>query len=233
MNARPAVLLIEDEHQIRRFLRITLDDNGFDLIESSTGVSGLESFRRQPPDLVLLDLGLPDIDGLEVISQIRNSSSHVPIIVLSARGQEQHKIAALDRGADDYITKPFTVGELLARLRAALRRSASTPDLAGSEKCLTVGALEIDLPGRIVKRGGEEVHLTPIEFDLLTQLVSNSRKVVTHKQLLKAVWGEQYVAETHYVRVYMAQLRHKLEENPARPRYILTEPGVGYRFKTG
>ena len=228
-SKRPSILLIEDEQQIRRFLRITLTDNGFDLVESPSGNSGIESFRTNSPNLVLLDLGLPDVDGLELISQIRQHSV-VPIIVLSARGQEQQKIAALDRGADDYVTKPFTVGELMARLRAALRRSSLNSD-SSSGSVIKTGALDIDLEARLIKRQGEEIHLTPIEFSLLDELLKNAGKVVTHKQLLKAVWGEQHIGETHYVRVYMAQLRTKLEENSARPKHILTEPGVGYRFK--
>jgi two-component system KDP operon response regulator KdpE len=193
-------------------------------------LEALSKFAADRFDLVLLDLGLPDIDGLEVITQMRKASQ-VPIIVLSARGQEQSKVEALDRGADDYVTKPFTIAELLARLRAALRRAVAVVGQAQPDH-IQLGDITVDLEARLVKKNDEEVHLTPIEFGLLALLIRNAGKVVTHNHLLKEVWGEEYIGETHYVRVYMAQLRHKLEENPARPRYIMTEPGVGYRLKT-
>jgi two-component system KDP operon response regulator KdpE len=228
-NNRPQILLIEDEQQIRRFLRICLEETDFTLSEAASGLEGLQKFAAEQPEIVLVDLGLPDIDGIEVITQLRKQST-VPIIVLTARGSEQQKIEALDRGADDYVTKPFTVGELLARVRAALRRSAVFSD-APVDNLIHIGNLSIDLSARLIKKDSEEVHLTPIEFGLLTALVKNAGKVVTHNQLLKTVWGHEYVGETHYVRVHMAQLRHKLEENPARPKFFLTEPGVGYRLK--
>lgn len=229
MTSRSKILLVEDEQQIRRFLRVSLPEDDYALLEAATALDAISMFSKERPDLVLLDLGLPDVDGLEVIAQLRKSSN-VPIVVLSARGQETTKIDALDRGADDYITKPFTIGELLARIRAALRRSGSTPPEEQSQM-LQLGDVSIDLISRIIMRDGVEVHLTPIEFNLLKTLVSNRGKVVTHNQLLKEVWGAEYVGETHYVRVYMAQLRHKLESNPARPRFLMTEPGVGYRLK--
>lgn len=229
MEHKPTILLVEDEQQIRRFLRVSLPENDFTLVEAATGLDALSHFENGKIDLVLLDLGLPDIDGLEVISQLRRKSK-VPIIVLSARGQEQSKIDALDRGADDYITKPFTIGELLARLRAAIRRSGAANERSSHTK-IEIGSLQVDLEAHLVLRDGAEVHLTPIEFGLLSVLVKNAGKVVTHNQLLREVWGEEYVGETHYVRVYMAQLRAKLEDNAARPKYIMTEPGVGYRLK--
>ncbi|HEY9789134.1 MAG TPA: response regulator [Candidatus Obscuribacterales bacterium] len=229
MNTKPVVLLIEDEQQIRRFLRASLPDENYALIEAGSGLEALSKFDGNEVDLVLVDLGLPDIDGLEVISQLRKKS-RVPIIVLSARGQEQTKIEALDRGADDYITKPFTIGELLARLRAALRRAGRASEPA-EVHTFTLGDISVDLEGRLVRKKGEDVHLTPIEFGLLSSLLKRAGKVVTHNQLLKEVWGDEYMGETHYVRVYMAQLRAKLEDNPARPRFIMTEPGVGYRLK--
>jgi two-component system KDP operon response regulator KdpE len=229
MQNKHVILLVEDEHQIRRFLRVSLPDTDYSLIEAATGVDALEKFESNKVDLVLLDLGLPDIDGLEVIVQLRKTS-HVPIIVLSARGQEQNKIEALDRGADDYITKPFTIGELNARLRAALRRAGGPADHSAAS-VFRIGDIAIDHDARVVTKNDTEVHLTPIEFGLLSVLVKNAGKVVTHNHLLKDVWGAEYMGETHYVRVYMAQLRAKLENNPARPQYITTEPGIGYRLK--
>jgi two-component system, OmpR family, KDP operon response regulator KdpE len=222
-------LLVEDEQQIRRFLRVTLPEADYILLEAGCAADALSEFDKHSVDLILLDLGLPDVDGLEVISQIRSKST-VPIIVLSARGNEQSKIEALDNGADDYIVKPFTVGELQARLRAALRRSAPAVESAKGNG-FVLGSVVVDLDAHLVRRDGAEVHLTPIEFDLLTALLKHSGRVVTHNQLLNQVWGPQYVGETHYVRVYMAQLRAKLEENPARPRFLVTEPGIGYRIR--
>jgi two-component system, OmpR family, KDP operon response regulator KdpE len=224
----PTLLVIEDEPQIRRFLRATLTANGYRLLEATSGHDGLVQAATRQPDLVILDLGLPDVDGLEVTRRLREWTT-MPIIVLSARGQETDKIAALDAGADDYMTKPFGVGELLARVRVALRhalRISRDPEAA----VFTVGDLQIDMSQRRVYIATREVHLTPIEYRLLTTLVRYAGKVVTHQQLLSAVWGPGYTHETHYVRVYMGQLRHKLESNPTRPRYLLTEPGVGYRL---
>lgn len=224
----PAVLLIEDEPQIRRFLRFTLASQGYRLLEAVTGVAGLVEAATRQPDIVVLDLGLPDIDGLEVIRRLREWSA-VPIIVLSARGQESDKVAALDAGADDYVSKPFGVGELLARMRAAMRHAARSLQDA-SEATFTVGELHMDLARRQVDVGGTPVHLTPIEYRLLATLIRHAGKVVTHRQLLKEVWGPTYSEEAHYIRIYVAQLRRKLEADPARPRYLLTEPGVGYRL---
>lgn len=224
------ILVIEDEIQIRRFLRATLSAHGYTLVEADTAMVGLQLAASQLPDVIILDLGLPDMDGLEVTTRLREWTK-IPIIVLSARGQEQDKIAALDTGADDYLTKPFGVGELLARIRVALRhRIQSTPDTV--QAVFEVGTLRIDLAKRQIFVQEREVHLTPNEYQLLAILVQHAGKVVTQKQLLRQVWGPAYERETHYLRVYMGQLRHKLEANPARPVYLTTEPGVGYRFQT-
>lgn len=224
----PAVVLIEDERPIRRFLRATLVSQGYRLFEAATGEEGLAEAAARPPDVVILDLGLPDIDGLEVIRRLREWTA-VPIIVLSARGQERDKIAALDAGADDYVSKPFGVGELLARMRVVLRHAArNSTETAESTFC--VGDLNVDLAVRRVAAAGRDVHLTPIEYRLLTTLIRYAGKVVTQQQLLKEVWGPQSTEQAHYLRVYVAQLRRKLETDPARPRYLLTEPGVGYRL---
>ncbi len=224
----PVVLVIEDDPQIRRFLRATLGTHGYRLFEATAGEPGLVEAATRQPDIVILDLGLPDIDGLEVIRRLREWTA-LPIIVLSARGQERDKIAALDAGADDYVSKPFGVGELLARMRAALRHAARNPDDAG-ESTFSLGDLQVDLPKRQVVVAGSQVHLTPIEYRLLTTLIRHAGKVLTHRQLLLEVWGPPYADQAHYLRVYMAQLRRKLEADPARPRYLLTEPGVGYRL---
>ena len=226
----PLVLVIEDEPQIRRFLRATLSAHGYRLVEAATGQEGLMHAATHQPEIVILDLGLPDLDGLELTQQLREWST-VPIIVLSARGQESDKVAALDAGADDYLTKPFGVGELLARMRVALRHTARTAQEPG-EAVFTVGDLRVDMARRQVFVTDQEVHLTPIEYKLLTTLVRYAGKVVTHHQLLREVWGPGASSETHYLRVYMGQLRHKLEANPARPRYLVTESGVGYRLRT-
>ena len=231
MSATPLqILVIEDEPQIRRFLRVTLSEQGYRLVEAETGKEGLTAAAASPPDVVILDLGLPDIDGLEVARQLRDWTA-VPIIVLSARGQEKDKVAALDAGADDYLTKPFGVSELLARIRVALRHAAAGGKQDG-ETVFTVGELKADLVARRVFVGEREAHLTPIEYRLLATLVKHAGKVLTHNFLLKEVWGPPHVQETHYLRVFMANLRHKLETDPARPRYLLTEQGVGYRLAT-
>jgi two-component system KDP operon response regulator KdpE len=222
----PAIVLIEDEPQIRRFLRATLSSQGYRLYEATTGEDGLIEAATRQPDVVIVDLGLPDLDGLEVIRRIREWS-HVPIIVLSARGQERDKVAALDAGADDYVSKPFGVGELQARLRVALRHAAAGDS---GEPTFTVGGLRVDQVKRQVQVDGKDVHCTPIEYRLLTTLVRHAGKVLSQRQLLKEVWGPAHIEQAHYLRVYMAQLRRKLEANPARPRYLLTEPGVGYRL---
>ena len=229
MSTDQLVLVIEDEPQIRRFLRATLTTHGYHLIEAVNAQEGLACAATYNPALIILDLGLPDLDELDVTRQVREWSD-VPIVVLSARGQEQDKIAALDAGADDYLTKPFGVGELLARMRVALRHAQQAVD-ASEEPLFAVGDLQVDLARRQVTVAGEEVHLTPIEYNLLKTLVQHAGKVVTQTQLLKEVWGPAYSAESHYLRVYMSQLRRKIEIDPARPRYLLTEPGVGYRLK--
>jgi two-component system KDP operon response regulator KdpE len=223
----PLVLLVEDEPQMRRFLRTTLRAHECQVVEAGTAREALVQAAGRNPDLILLDLGLPDGDGLEVARQIRRST-RTPIIVLSARGQEHDKVTALDLGADDYLTKPFGVQELLARVRVALRH-ASLP--AGSPAPVFESReLRVDLERRLVFREGGEVHLTPTEYKLLAALVRHAGKVLTHRQLLHEVWGVNYEGQTHYLRVYMAQLRHKLEHDSARPRFLLTEPGVGYRL---
>lgn len=220
-------VVIEDERPIRRFLRASLSVHGFSLFEAETAKEGVALVASEQPDVVVLDLGLPDQDGLEVIRQIREWSQ-VPIVVLSARGQEDDKVAALDSGADDYLTKPFGVNELLARIRVALRHRG--PQVAGQESVFEVQTLRVDLPRRRVFVSGTETHLTPIEYRLLTTLIRHAGKVVTHRQLLKEVWGPDSVQETHYLRVYMGHLRHKIEADPTQPRILLTEPGVGYRL---
>jgi two-component system KDP operon response regulator KdpE len=224
---RPQILVIEDEPQMRRFLRVSLESSGYQLVESDTGQDGLAQAAARAPDLILLDLGLPDIDGLTLTQRLREWT-RIPIIVLSARGREQDKIEALDAGADDYVTKPFAVGELLARIRVALRRSAT--DTTGSAQ-FAVGELKVDLVRRQVFVGEREVHLTPIEYKLLSTLIKYAGRVVTHRQLLREVWGPGSSEHTQYLRVYMRQLRNKLEASPSRPRYLTTEPGVGYRLR--
>jgi len=215
---------------MRRFLRAALGAQDYRLVEATTAREGLAQAAGRNPDVILLDLGLPDRDGLDVARELREWSA-TPIIVLSARGQEQDKVAALDLGADDYLTKPFGVEELLARIRVALRHAA-LPTGASPEPVFEAGGLRVDLVRREVRRGGQEVHLTPTEYKLLTLLIRHAGKVLTHRQMLKEVWGTSYADQSHYVRVYMAQLRQKLEADPARPRLLLTEPGVGYRLKT-
>ena len=222
--------MIEDEPAVQRFLRATLSTQGYSVSTAERGDEGLRLAAAAPPDLVELDLGLPDTDGVEVTRRIREWSS-VPIIVVSARGREQDKVLALDAGADDYLTKPFGVGELLARLRVALRHTAAVRHDA-RDPVYEVGTLRIDLSRREVSAGRRPVRLTPIEYKLLAVLVRNAGRVLTHRQLLREVWGPQAVEENHYVRVYMNNLRNKLEEEPARPKYLLTEAGVGYRLAT-
>jgi len=229
MTPDVTVLLIEDEAEIRRFLRTTLPPYGYRLHEATTAADGLAQASSRNPDIILLDLGLPDMDGTQVIRQIR-SWTRMPIIVLSARDQEPVKVEALDLGADDYVTKPFGLEELLARMRAALRHANRPAGVAAETRC-TFGDLSVDLGRRQVFASGTEVHLTPIEYKLLTTLVRYAGKVVTHRQLLKEVWGPLHVEEGHYLRVYMRQLRNKVESNPAQPRHLVTELGVGYRLR--
>ena len=225
MNLR--VLVVDDEPAIRRFLRVSLGAHGYTVFDAVNGQEALAGVAAHRPDLVILDLGLPDIDGLEVTRQLREWT-RLPIIILSVRGEEAQKIAALDAGADDYLTKPFGAGELLARMRAAVRR-ASSP---AAEPLFTSGGLTVDLGRRLVTANGAVVQLTPTEYDLLRLLVTHAGKVLTQHQLLREVWGVGYEAEAHMLRVNISNLRRKLEPDPARPRYILTEPGVGYRLQT-
>lgn len=223
------VLVIEDEPQMLKFLRASLGAEGYRVLEATTGSEGLSLARSHNPDLVLLDLGLPDMDGTDVTQKLRDWSA-TPILVISARGREDDKVRALDAGADDYLTKPFGTGELMARIRVA-RRHRDRGAQGRIDPVITVGDLGIDLDKRIVLAAGREVHLTPNEYKLLAVLMKNAGKVLTHRQLLKEVWGPSYASQTQYLRVYMAQLRHKLERDAARPRYLVTEPGVGYRLK--
>jgi two-component system KDP operon response regulator KdpE len=223
------ILLIEDERQMRRFLRVALQSEGYSIIETETAADGLSQAAMRNPDIIILDLGLPDMDGLEVIKKLREWSA-VPVIIISAREQEGDKIKALDGGADDYLTKPFGVGELLARIRVALRHSApANKELR--ESVFVAEDLKIDFLKRQVHIGTREIHLTPIEYRLLTALVRNAGRVMTHRQILKEVWGPPYAEQTHYLRVFMNQLRKKIEDDPTRPRFLLNEPGIGYRFK--
>lgn len=221
------ILIIEDEQPIRRFLKASLSNEGYRVSEAAAGEEGLRAASAQPPDLVILDLGLPDIDGQEVLKRLREWFAS-PIIVLSARDQEAQKIQALDSGADDYVTKPFSVGELLARMRTALRHAHRVGPEATT---VSMGNLRIDLAARLVYRNDEEVHLTPLEYKLLVTLIKHAGKVLTHRFLLREVWGPQGSQENHYLRVFIASMRRKLEDDPARPRYLLTEQGVGYRFR--
>lgn len=220
------ILIIDDEPQIRKLMRVTLNAHGFESFEASNGQEGMLQATMVRPDLIVLDLGLPDMTGMEVLQHIREWS-FVPIIILTAKDQEEDKIAALDHGADDYVTKPFGMGEFMARMRVALRHSAGTQD----EPVLKLGNLVIDLSQRSVELLGEKLKLTPTEYDLLKVLAQNAGRVMTHRQLLKQVWGgQQYETDSQYLRVYIGHLRKKIEEDPARPKYILTEPGIGYRF---
>jgi two-component system KDP operon response regulator KdpE len=230
MSQEATIVLIEDEPEIRRFLRTTLPGHGFRVYEATTAQAGLIEVKSRNPDLILLDLGLPDMDGTDVIRQVREWTP-TPIIVLSAREQEQQKVAALDLGADDYVTKPFGIHELLARIRTALRH-AGRPDGADADSCFTFGEVRVDMARRLVFVADKEIHLTAIEYKLLSTLVRHAGKVVTHRQLLKEVWGPLHVEEGHYLRVYMRQLRNKLESTPANPKYLVTELGVGYRLRT-
>ena len=216
---------------MRRFLRVLLHGHGYQVFETATGQEGLTQAAARNPEVILLDLGLPDIDGIEVARRIREWSE-APIIVISAREQEMDKIRALDEGADDYLMKPFGAGELLARIRVALRHRAMR-EAGRTEPVFSADNLRIDFVKRQVFVGQREVHLTPIEYKLLSLLARNAGKVLTHSQIMKDVWGPNYASQTQYLRVYMTQLRHKIEEDPARPRFLINEPGVGYRFRAG
>ena len=230
MSAAGAVILVvEDETPMRKFLRTALTAQDYRVVEAASGKEALGLATTHNPEVILLDLGLPDADGIDLTREIREWS-RVPIIVISARGREDDKVAALDAGADDYLTKPFGVNELLARVRVALRHAAQTgADDAG--EVIEQGPVRIDQPRREVTVDGREVHLTPIEYRLLVLMARNAGKVLTHRQILKEVWGPSHAGQTHYLRVFMAQLRRKIEDDPARPRLVVTEPGVGYRMR--
>ena len=232
-TSAPVAVVIEDEPQIRRFVRAALQAEGWQVFEADTAARGLTEAGTRKPDLLVLDLGLPDRDGLDVIRDVRGWSA-VPIVVLSARTDEADKIAALDAGADDYLTKPFGVGELLARVRANLRRPrAANADGMPDDPLFAFGEVVIDRQARLVRRGGVEVHLTPIEYRLLAVLTSNAGRVLTHRQLLREVWGPSHAGQSHYLRIYMGHLRQKLEADPAQPQHLLTETAVGYRLVVG
>jgi two-component system, OmpR family, KDP operon response regulator KdpE len=229
-EVKAMVLVVEDDAQMRKFVRIALESHDYRVVEAQNGQEALRQASAYTPDAVLLDLGLPDMDGLAVAKQLRQWST-VPILVISARGQEDVKVQALDGGADDYLTKPFGTAELLARLRVALRHAARSHEAPNA--LVQIGSdVEVDLLKRQVRVRGAEVHLTPIEYKLLTALAKHAGMVVTHRQLLEQVWGPGHAHQMQYLRVYMTQLRHKLEQHPARPRYLVTEPGIGYRLKT-
>jgi two-component system KDP operon response regulator KdpE len=222
---KSTALVIDDELQMRRLLRVCLEANGYRVTEARTGKEGIVEAAQHPPDVVILDLGLPDMEGVAVLKRLREWSQ-VPVVVLSVRDREEDKIAALDNGADDYVTKPFSSGELLARLRVAQRHAAP----ASEATVFRSGQLEVDLAARVVKLKGKEVKLTVTEYSLLRLFVQHAGKVLTHRQILREVWGPNYVEQTHYLRVYLAHLREKLEASPAQPELLITEPGVGYRF---
>jgi two-component system, OmpR family, KDP operon response regulator KdpE len=225
-NDGPRILVVDDERAIRRFLRASLAAHGYHVFEAATAQQGLEATTTVRPDLIILDLGLPDLDGIDVTRQLREWSK-VPIVVLSVRGHDEDKIAALDAGADDYLTKPFSTGELLARIRVAMRHAAREAE----EPVITTGELVVDLSHRLVKLAGREISLTPIEYLLLKTLALHAGKVLIHRHLLRDVWGPGYDHDTNLLRVNISKLRHKIESDPARPQYILTEPGVGYRLR--
>ncbi len=222
----PRILVVDDEPQIVRALKVVLREAGFEAVAAETASEALDLAAVHPPAAAIVDLVLPDGDGVEVTRRLREWSE-IPILVLSAVGEEDQKVRALEAGADDYITKPFGARELVARLQAALRRAAPSDE----EPLIAVAGLEVDLAGRVVRRDSEPVHLTPIEFDLLRVLAQHQGRLVTHRQLLREVWGPEYGAETHYLRVHVAHIRAKLEPDPSRPRYVITEPGVGYRLR--
>lgn len=225
-----AIVLIEDEKSIRHFLSAALENQGMTVFQAETGKQGLIEVATRKPDLLILDLGLPDMDGVDVIIQLRQWSQ-IPILVLSARTQEEQKVAALDAGAEDYLTKPFGVAECLARVRVLLRRSIRNS--ASALQVFQFGAVQVDLVNRLVSKNGEEIRLTPVEYRLLSALIREAGKVQTHRELLSTVWGPSFSESNQYLRVYMGHLRQKLEDNPAMPRYILTETGVGYRLSVG
>ncbi len=227
MDATAQIVIVEDDAQIRRFVRTSLETDSYRVSEAETQSRGAIEAGTRKPDLLIIDLGLPDGSGIDLIRDIRGWSN-VPVLVLSARVDERDKIEALDAGADDYLTKPFGTGELLARVRAMLRRSARTPESSASARAF--GDVTVDLAARTVARGEERLHITPVEFRLLAHLISHPGQVLTHRQLLREIWGPSHSNDSHYLRIYMARLRQKLERDPARPRHFITETGVGYRF---
>jgi len=224
---KPTALIIDDEVQIRRLLRVNLESNGYRVVEAATGQEGITQAAQWRPDVVVLDLGLPDLDGITVLQRLREWS-RVPVVVLSVRDREEDKVAALDHGADDYVTKPFSTAELLARLRVAQRHAQPGAEVT----VFQAGAIEVDLSARVVKREGKEVRLTATEYNLLRLFVLHAGKVLTHRQILREVWGPNALEQTHYLRVYIAHLREKLERDVARPQLLTTEPGIGYRLMT-
>ncbi len=226
-DGKPHVLVVDDERPIRRFLNASLSAHGFTVEEATTGQDALRLVTEHHPDLIILDLGLPDIDGIQVTKRLREWTQ-VPIIILSVRDREEDKIEALDSGADDYLTKPFGLGELMARIRVALRRTTTVEE----EPLYHVGSLEIDMSTRQVRLNGAEINLTPTEYDILRTLVQKAGKVITHRQLLRSVWGVSYESESHLLRVNISNLRRKIEPDPTQPQFLLTEPGVGYRFRS-
>ena len=228
MTAKIRVLVIDDEEAILRFLKPALEANNYDMASAGTVAEGIKRIATETPDIVLLDLGLPDGDGIDFIRELR-TQSELPVLVLSARSAEAEKIRALDAGADDYLTKPFSIGELLARVRALLRRNKA--DSAAAETSFHFGTVEVDLARRQVMRNNELVHLTPIEYRLLCAMLANAGRVMTYRNLLRAVWGSAHIESNHYLRIYVSHLRQKLEDDPAQPKYFLTETGIGYRFQ--
>lgn len=228
MSDGPLVLVVDDELQIRRFLRVSLEAHGYCVVEASNGQEALVRAAQTRPDLILLDMGLPQLDGMTVLTRLREWTT-TPVIIVSVRDSDRDKVAALDAGADDYVTKPFSTDELLARMRTALRHARP----AAEEPVFEHGRLRVDLSRRLVTVEGQPVRLTPTEYALLRLMIENAGRVLTHSQILRAVWGPEYAGETHYLRVYFAQLRQKLEADPRVPRLLLTEPGVGYRLAAG
>ena len=231
MNDRPRILVVDDEPQLIRVLRTGLKSRGYDIRAAADGLAGLELFTDWRPDLVITDLAMPNVDGLEFCRRLR-AISQVPIIVLSAKGEEKTKVEALDIGADDFVTKPFGIDELLARVRASLRRANAPPINEATQTTLDVGDFHVDLESREIRVRDKEIHLTPKEFDLLIYFIKNPGKVLTHRTLLAAIWGNNYVEQNEYLRVFVGNLRKKIEPDPT-PRYILTEPWIGYRFDPG
>lgn len=232
MNNKPRILVVDDEPQLTRVLRTGLSSRGYDVRAAADGLAGFETFTDWHPDLVITDLAMPNVDGLELCRRLR-SVSQVPIIILSAKGEEKIKVQALDLGADDFVTKPFGIDELLARIRASLRRAITSPPNDTAQTILASGDFHVDLESRAVTVRGGEVHLTPKEFDLLTYFLKHPGKVLTHRTLLAALWGGNYVEQNEYLRVFVGNLRKKIERDAAAPRYILTEPWIGYRFDPG